>query len=131
MSREPPHGGGGSGFDEGDAGVFAVGAFGGAQGGMAPQEIPACGRGVGVVIAKEDAPEAAGLALAAVALNAITTGDHLIKTVFTDTYWPVAGVDLSLLAVAGTAAWAARTLARREHRVALEAARPAAEEAHV
>ncbi|MFT3963286.1 MAG: PepSY-associated TM helix domain-containing protein [Propionivibrio sp.] len=74
----------------------------------------------------------AGLALAAVALNAITTGDHLIKTVFTDTYWPVAGVDLSLLAVAGTAAWAARTLARRERGgVASAAARPAAEEAHV
>jgi uncharacterized iron-regulated membrane protein len=74
----------------------------------------------------------AGLALAAVALNAITTGDHLIRTVFTATYWPVAGVDLSLLAAAGTAAWAARKLALRERDgIASEAARPAAEEAHV
>lgn len=56
----------------------------------------------------------AGLAVAAVALNALTTGDHLVKTVFTDTYWPVAGVDLSLLASAGIALWAARKLALRE-----------------
>jgi PepSY-associated TM region len=56
----------------------------------------------------------AALAVAAVALNAITTGDHLLKTVFTDTYWAVAGVDLSLLAIAAIAAWAARHLARRE-----------------
>jgi hypothetical protein len=38
----------------------------------------------------------------------------LVKTVFTDTYWAVAGVDLSLLACAGIAVWAARQLARRE-----------------
>ena len=56
----------------------------------------------------------AGLAIAAVLLNWITTGDHLIKTVVTDTYWPVAGVDLSLLATAGLAIVAARQLARRE-----------------
>lgn len=54
------------------------------------------------------------LAVAAVALNAVTTGDHLIKTVFTETYWAVAGVDLSLLAGAAIAGWAARQLARRE-----------------
>jgi uncharacterized iron-regulated membrane protein len=59
----------------------------------------------------------AGLALAAVVLNAITTGDHLIKTVFTETYWPVAGVDLSLLVAAGIAGWAARKLALRERGV--------------
>ncbi|MCU0761616.1 MAG: PepSY domain-containing protein [Hydrogenophaga sp.] len=59
----------------------------------------------------------AGLAVAAVVLNAITTGDHLVKTVFTDTYWPVAGVDLSLLATAGIALWAARKLAQRERGV--------------
>ncbi len=58
----------------------------------------------------------AALAVAAVALNALTTGDHLVKTVFTDTYWPVAGVDLSLLATALIAIWAARTLALRERR---------------
>ncbi|MFT4241643.1 MAG: PepSY-associated TM helix domain-containing protein [Acidovorax sp.] len=53
------------------------------------------------------------LAPMAVLLNWLTTGDHLVKTVFTDTYWPVAGVDLALLAAAGLAAWAARWLGRR------------------
>lgn len=57
------------------------------------------------------------LCLAAVGLNWATTGDHLIKTIFTDTYWPVAGVDLSLLAVAALGAWAAGKLARRQHGV--------------
>ena len=56
----------------------------------------------------------AALAVAAVGLNAITTGDHLVKTVFTETYWAVAGVDLSLLTSAAIAAWAGRLLARRE-----------------
>jgi uncharacterized iron-regulated membrane protein len=54
------------------------------------------------------------LSVAAVLLNWITTGDNLIKTVFLDTYWPVAGVDLSLLAAAGLAIVAARKLAGRE-----------------
>jgi uncharacterized iron-regulated membrane protein len=56
----------------------------------------------------------AGLAVAAVMLNSITTGDHLVKTVFTETYWPVAGMDLSLLAAAGIAVWAARKLTFQE-----------------
>jgi uncharacterized iron-regulated membrane protein len=56
----------------------------------------------------------AGLTVAAVLLNWITTGDHLVQTVLTDTYWPVAGVDLSLLASAAVAVWAARKLAERE-----------------
>jgi uncharacterized iron-regulated membrane protein len=56
----------------------------------------------------------AGLAVAAVGLNWAATGDHLMRTVFTHTYWPVAGVDLSLLAAAGIAAWSARKLALRE-----------------
>lgn len=56
----------------------------------------------------------AALAGAAVVLNGITTGDHLIKTLFIDTYWPVAGMDLSLLASAGIAVWVARKLALRE-----------------
>lgn len=56
----------------------------------------------------------AALAVAAVLLNWVSTGDHLIKTVFTETYWAVAGVDLSLLASAGLAAGVARLLARRE-----------------
>ena len=74
----------------------------------------------------------AGLAVAAVALNAATTGDHLLKTVFVDTYWPVAGVDLSLLATAVIAAWAARKLALRERsNVASKPVKPATEVAHV
>ncbi|MDX5410677.1 MAG: PepSY domain-containing protein [Thauera sp.] len=56
----------------------------------------------------------AALGVLAVALNWITTGDHLAKTMFADPYWAVAGVDLSLLVTAGVAAWAARRLARRE-----------------
>lgn len=33
----------------------------------------------------------AALSVAAVVLNAVTAGDHLVKTLFTETYWPVAG----------------------------------------
>lgn len=74
----------------------------------------------------------AGLAVAAVALNALTTGDHLVKTVFTDNYLPVAGVDLSLLTSVGIAIWAARKLALRERGVVQkQVARPAKEVAHV
>lgn len=74
----------------------------------------------------------ASLAVAAVMLNAITTGDHLIKTVFTDPYWPVAGVDLILLATAAVAAWAARKLTLRERvGVTMKSPQPAAEVAHV
>jgi uncharacterized iron-regulated membrane protein len=40
------------------------------------------------------------LPVIAVIANWLTTGDHLIKTMFTDPYWAVAGVDLSLLALA-------------------------------
>ncbi|MEM1436426.1 MAG: PepSY-associated TM helix domain-containing protein [Pseudomonadota bacterium] len=54
------------------------------------------------------------LAVTAVALNWLTTGDHLLRTVFIETYWPVAGVDLSLLSTALVAAFAARTLGRKE-----------------
>jgi protein-S-isoprenylcysteine O-methyltransferase Ste14 len=46
-------------------------------------------------------------------MNWVTTGDHLIKTIFTDTYWAVAGVDLSLIATALIAIWAARKLGAR------------------
>ncbi|MDP3858937.1 MAG: PepSY-associated TM helix domain-containing protein [Stagnimonas sp.] len=53
------------------------------------------------------------MALAAVLLNWITTGDHLIKTVFTHPYWPVAGVDLFLLASAALATVAAHRLKAR------------------
>lgn len=54
------------------------------------------------------------LAVAAVGLNWLTTGDHLIETMIGEPYWAVAGVDLSLLTSAGIAAWAARRLARWE-----------------
>ncbi|MEZ5704885.1 MAG: PepSY-associated TM helix domain-containing protein [Burkholderiaceae bacterium] len=60
----------------------------------------------------------AALALMAIALNALTTGDHLIHTVFSRPDWAIAGVDLSLLATAATAAWAARLLTRRAHQAA-------------
>lgn len=53
------------------------------------------------------------LGIAAVILNWITTGDHLIKTVFTQPYWAVAGVDLSLLATAAIALWSVRKLKQR------------------
>ena len=36
------------------------------------------------------------LGVAAVALNGVTTGDHLARTIAAG-YWPVAGVDLALL----------------------------------
>ncbi|MDO8826207.1 PepSY domain-containing protein [Methylophaga sp.] len=53
------------------------------------------------------------LAVAAVILNWVTTGDHLLKTAFH--YWPVAGVDLSLLVSSGIAIYAARYLKQREN----------------
>ncbi|BBL24324.1 PepSY-associated TM helix domain-containing protein [Comamonas terrigena] len=54
----------------------------------------------------------AAMAATAVGLNWITTGDHLLKTVG-EAYWPVAGVDLSLLVCAALAVVAARKLALR------------------
>ncbi|CAM4286912.1 Peptidase [Comamonas aquatilis] len=53
------------------------------------------------------------LAVLTVLLNWFTTGDHLIKTVWTDTYWPVAGVDLFLLSGAWLAWVSARKLNQR------------------
>lgn len=58
-------------------------------------------------------------AIAAVLLNWITTGDHLLATL-REFYWPVAGLDLSMLAVAGIAVVAARKLAQRERVLAAE-----------
>lgn len=55
----------------------------------------------------------AGLALAAVSLNWLTTGDHLLRTLFVEPYWPVAGVDLSLILAALLAAAAAFKLTAR------------------
>lgn len=53
------------------------------------------------------------LALSAVVANGVSTGDHLIKTLITDTYWAVAGVDLSLLATAVISWGVARRLTKR------------------
>lgn len=55
----------------------------------------------------------AALAVAALLLNWATTGDHLLRTIGSG-YWPVAGLDLSLLASAALAIVAARRLRRRE-----------------
>ena len=52
------------------------------------------------------------LSVTAVVLNWITTGDHLLRTLAAG-YWPVAGVDLALLATATIAALSARALGRR------------------
>ena len=54
----------------------------------------------------------AAMAIAAVLLNWITTGDHLLRTIGQG-YWPVAGVDAVLLASAALAVLAARKLRRR------------------
>lgn len=52
------------------------------------------------------------MAVAAVLLNWVTTGDHLLRTISAG-YWPVAGADLFMLASAAVAVMAARKLARR------------------
>lgn len=52
------------------------------------------------------------LAVAAVLLNWVTTGDHLLRTIGAG-YWPVAGLDLAILASAAIAVLAARRLKRR------------------
>jgi uncharacterized iron-regulated membrane protein len=67
----------------------------------------------------------AAMAVAAVLLNWMTTGDHLLRTVGAG-YWPVAGVDLFMLASAVIALMAARKLRRRAGApVAAMALRPA------
>lgn len=62
---------------------------------------------------REQARVLSVLAVTAVLLNWATTGDHLLKTVFTHTYWPVAGVDLSLLVTAVLSLVAVRCLPKR------------------
>jgi len=52
------------------------------------------------------------LAVVAVVLNGITTGDHLVATLARG-YWPVAGMDLMLLAAGALAAGSARRLGRQ------------------
>ena len=58
------------------------------------------------------------LAVTAVVLNWITTGDHLLKTLITERYWPVAGLDLALLASAAIAIRVAFLLRGRERATA-------------
>lgn len=75
----------------------------------------------------------AALAVAAVVLNAVTTGDHLLRTIGSG-YWPVAGIDLVLLATAGLASFAARHLRERVSASARAQSAPesvGAEAAHV
>ncbi len=56
-------------------------------------------------------------AASAVIANAVTTGDHLGKTLSAG-YWPVAGADLSLIAMAAIALFAASKLAQGARRSA-------------
>jgi len=70
---------------------------------------------------REQCLAVAALAPAAVILNWVTTGDHLLKTL-AEGYWPVAGLDLALLAVGSIAAGAAVRLRRGERAVAAPAA---------
>ncbi|MDA8446723.1 PepSY-associated TM helix domain-containing protein [Paracidovorax valerianellae] len=65
---------------------------------------------------------AAALAVAAVLLNWATTGDHLLRTLGNG-YWPVAGMDLALLASAAIAVVAARRLRQRAQGAAAPASR--------
>jgi hypothetical protein len=60
----------------------------------------------------------AGLALAAVALNWITTGDHLARSLTHRHLWAVAGMDLLLLTGAALAALGLRRRRAREIAVA-------------
>jgi cation transport ATPase len=63
---------------------------------------------------REQCGAIAVLAVAAVALNWITTGDTLWHTIAAG-YWPVAGIDLCLLSGAAIAWLTARALKRRAH----------------
>ncbi|XJC72961.1 hypothetical protein ACHFCA_18740 [Delftia tsuruhatensis] len=69
----------------------------------------------------------AAMAVTAVLLNWLTTGDHLLKTLGAG-YWPVAGVDLFMLASAVLAVVVARKL---KSRVATATPARTAEVAHV
>jgi hypothetical protein len=56
------------------------------------------------------------LSIAAVLLNWLTTGDHLPRSLFHAHLWPVAGVDIMLLAVAsGALAVSRRLTSARRH----------------
>lgn len=70
---------------------------------------------------REQCRAIAGLALVAVVLNALTTGDHPVAAIATGR-WAVAGMDLMLLAATAVALVAAQRLERAER---VRAARPA------
>lgn len=59
----------------------------------------------------------AALAVVAVLLNWITTGDHLARSLGHHHLWPIAGMDLMLLAGAAIAALAAIRLKNRDSRI--------------
>ena len=65
------------------------------------------------------------LAAAAVVLNAVTTGDHLVRTMVTGN-WVVAGMDLTLLACCVSAALTGRALRQRPGRGVVSPERPLA-----
>ncbi|WP_406622450.1 PepSY-associated TM helix domain-containing protein [Acidovorax sp. SDU_ACID1] len=71
----------------------------------------------------------AAMAVATVLLNWVTTGDHLLKTLGAG-YWPVAGVDLFILAGGALAAWTARRLKQRAQAAPAVPGLAAAEAAH-
>jgi len=68
---------------------------------------------------REQCIAVAALAWTAVALNAATTGDHLLRTL-AQGYWPVAGVDLALLIAGACAAGVAARLRGRRRAPQLE-----------
>ena len=65
---------------------------------------------------REQCLAVAGMAVLAVVLNWLTTGDHLLKTLGAG-YWPVAGVDLFMLVSGLLALLAARRLNRKQSSV--------------
>lgn len=69
------------------------------------------------------------LAVSAVVLNWVTTGDHLLKTLSAG-YWPVAGVDLFMLVSALVAVFTARRLQRRARPQSADGSELSGEAAH-
>ena len=67
------------------------------------------------------------LAVLAVVANWISTGDHLLQTLFVAPYWPVAGVDLSLLATTAIALYSGLKLPSALPRQQTSNGRPAYE----
>jgi hypothetical protein len=57
------------------------------------------------------------LAMAAVILNAVTTGDYLGRSFLHRSLWPVAGMDCMLLLAAAIAFISAQKLARVEYKM--------------